>query len=265
MNNKRPLHLTSPEYTDKNNCKKHLSFQNMEEQNNSQDVFSWEKLTILLDVKLQDVTRKSDLVDLKANIDELRRENLQLKNDVEKLTSRLEIIDRRSRSSNVVVSGLESEKVNTAKHEFSKICIDVLKVSINIVSTRMISKGRACFTLESSTQAFNVTSAKKKLMGKPIYIQKDYTEDEQNVRYNLRQLSKDISKKDSTVKVRLGEFCIYINNYKYTWSKYKIMANTGADAEYLNKLLNKFNYQADVCVKEVRQNSASNKRNTSSL
>lgn len=265
MSNKRPLHLTSPEYTDKNKCKKLLPNRNMAEQNNSsQDVFSWGKLCSLLDDKLKDVTRKADLVDLKADIDELKKENLQLKSDVKKLTTRLELIDRRSRSSNVVVSGLKSEKINAVKVEFSKLCAEVLNVNINIMSARMISLGKACFTLESSMQVLNVTSAKNKLKGKTIFIQKDYTEGEQNVRYNLRQLSKGISKSKQTVKVRLGEFCIFINNIKYTWSMGKIMANTSADAVFLNNLLTECNYPADVCINEGRQNTVANLENNTS-
>lgn len=259
MSNKRTIDLTSPDYTDNKTCiKKRLYCNNnmsTVNQNSTQDVFSWEKLCYLLDDKLKDVTRKADLIDLKAEIDELKKENMQLKNDLKKVSTRLEFIDRKSRSSNVVVSGLSNSNVNGAKSEFVKLCTEVLKTNVNIISTRMISSGKAvCFTLESSTQAYNVTSAKNKLKGRSVYIQKDYTEEEQNVRYNLRQISKKISKSNSNVKVRLGEFCIYLNNKKYIWSKGKVLANSEMDAQFLNGLLAQCNYPMDVCVREAHNN-----------
>lgn len=253
MSNKRTLQFTSPEYTEKNNSKKFLQNNNMANQTNPQDVFSWDKLCSLLDDKLKDVTRKSDLVELKSDIEELKEENKKLKNDVKKLTHRLETIDRRSRSSNVMVAGLSSNNIHTAKTEFLKLCSDMLKININIMSTRMIAGGRSfCFTLETSMQAYNVISAKRKLDGQNIFIQKDYTEEEQNVRYNLRQISKNIAKHDKSIKVRLGEFCIFINNNKYTWSNGKILTNSDNNAEYLSKLLADCNYPIEVCVIEGR-------------
>lgn len=247
MSNKRTLQSTSPDYTDKNNYKKFVSCENMQKQNSEQDVFSWEKLCYLLDDKLKDVTRKSDLVAIKTDIEELKEENLKLKNDIKKLTSRIEFIDRRSRSANVIISGLNSDNVKAAKTEFLKLCSNELKVNVNVMSTRIISGGKSfCFTLETSMQAYNVTAAKKKLKGQMVYIQKDYTEEEQHVRYQLRKLSKNISQCNESVKVRLGEFCIFIDNNKFTWSNGKIVSNSANNAEYLSKLLAECNYPMEV-------------------
>ncbi|XP_065368766.1 uncharacterized protein LOC135961198 [Calliphora vicina] len=175
----------------------------------TQDVFSWDKLRGLLDEKLKDVTKKSDLVEIKSTIEELREENKKLKNDVKKLTSRLEFIDRKSRSSNVVVSGLNAVNVNAARAEFMNLCTTVLNVNTNVMSTRIISSGRSfLFCLETSMQVYNVIAAKHKLKGQTIYIKKDYTEEEQNVRFNLRQISKKINNSNKTIKVRMREFCI---------------------------------------------------------
>lgn len=261
MSCKRTLNLTSPENTDQKNCKKRLYCQNMSsaDTSNTQDVFSWNKLCSLLDDKLKDVARKSDLVDLKAEMEEIKKENLQLKNDLKKLSSRLEFVDRNARSTNIIVSGLSCNNVNAVKAEFLNLCTKVLKVNTNVMSTRMLASGKSvCFTLESRMQAANVISAKKELKGQAIYLQKDYTAVEQNVRYNMRQISKKISKSCTNIKVRLGEFCIYINNKKYTWSNGKVIANTNSDAEFLNSLLAKCNYPMEIHVKEVQANAIAN-------
>ncbi|GBP12700.1 hypothetical protein EVAR_70832_1 [Eumeta japonica] len=205
--------------------------------NNSRDVFSWDKLCSLLDDKLKDVTRKTDLNELRTEIDVLKKENLTLKNDVKKLTSRLDYIDRSMRLSNVVVTGLSSRNNNVAKTEFENLCADVLKVSNKIMSTRLLAGGKTfCFTLESRQQASDVLAAKNKLKGRRVYINKDYTNEEQNKRYKLRKLRRSIAACNRSVKVRLGEFCIFVENKKYTCDGNEIIANSNQDAVFLRSL-----------------------------
>lgn len=103
--NKRTLQLSSPEYTDNNSNKKFIS-KNMANQNSAGYVFSWEMM-------------KEDLQSIINDMEELKEENLQLKNEIKKLTSRIEYIDRRSRSPNLVVSGLKYSNVQN-KCDISK-------------------------------------------------------------------------------------------------------------------------------------------------
>lgn len=248
--NKRTLQHSSPEYTVNNNSKKFMS-QNMANQNNTADVFSWEMMRGILDEKLHDVAKKEDLQTIKSDIEELKEENRQLKNEIKKLTSRIEFIDRRTRSSNVVASGLKCNNIQSAKMEFIKICTNVLEVKINVISTRMIVKDNTfLFNLESCSDVQKVLAAKGKLKDQAIFIQKDYTEEEQQVRYNLRQISKNVNEKKKGVKVRLGEFWIFIENKKYSWSKGKIIAYTNDDAAFLNTLLTECGCTFEICVRE---------------
>lgn len=256
MNNKRSINTTSPDYTVTNAPKKILTTGNMQaaNQNSTHDVFSWEKLCTLLDNKLKDVTRKSDLNELKHEIDDIKEENKKLKCEMNKLTARMEFIDRRSRSANVIVSGLNSGINFTSKNDFEMLCANVLKVKVNVISSRKLAAGNSyCFTLESSLQANNVLAAKRNLKGQRIYINKDYTEVEQNIRYQLRNLSKNLTRANKTLKVRLGEFCIFIDNNKFTWANGKIIASSNNNAEFLRKILLGFNYSAEVCVRGAQQ------------
>lgn len=251
--NKRTLQLSSPEYTDYNSNKKFMS-QKMANQNSTGDVFSWEMMRGILDEKLHDVAKKEDLQSIRNDIEELKEENQQLKNEIKKLTSRIEFIDRRSRSTNLVVNGLKCSNVQSAKVEFIKICTNVLDVKINVISTRMIAKEKTfLFNLESSSEVQKVLSTKGKLKDHTVYIQKDYTEEEQQVRYNLRQVSKRINEKKKGLKVRLGEFWIFVENKKYAWSKGKIMAYTNDDAVFLNNLLMECGCSFEICVREMHQ------------
>lgn len=251
MNNKRVLHTTSPDHFD-NNKKR----QTME--HNSGDVFSWDRLSQLMDVKLVDVARKSDLLEVNTQIEELREENRQLKDDIKKLSSRLELIDRKSRAASIVVGGLNSNNIHTAKAEFIDICLKLLEVHVNVLSVRILSKKmNFLFNLESTVQVNNIMAAKGKLQGVPVYIQKDYTEEEQSTRYNLRMISKSISKKDATIKVRLGEFCIFVENKKYTWSKGNVVAYCSNDADFLLNILEKCGHLVEVVVRNNLPDKAS--------
>lgn len=257
MSNKRTLLSTSP---DQNKSNKKYLFCNKMTDNNQQDVFSWSKLCNVLDEKLKDVAKKEDLVAIKAEMQELKQENMKLKDDIKKLTTRMEFIDRRSRTSNIIVSGLLCTNSQVAKNKFRDICIKELNVEVRIISARILALGKSfVFSLESSAQAVNILAAKGKLRGQEIYIQKDYTDDEQSTRYKLRQLSKTISKTKKDVKVRLGEFCIFINDKKFTWYNGKVMASSVNDSEYLRKLLGECGCTLDVCfIDNYKNNNISN-------
>lgn len=249
---KRSINLTSPDNPENRNKKIFLN-QNMAKVNrNEKDVFSWEKFSKILDEKLSDVARKTDLASLQAEIDDLKTENCKLKNDVKKLSSRLEFIDKNFRSTNIMVTGLNSNNIGEAKEDFSKLCSDVLQVNANVVSARVIvPKKSFCFSLESYIQAHSIIAAKNKLRGRSVYMQRDYTENEQNVRYKLRCLSKQISNNNKSVRVRLGEFCIYVNHKRYTWGSDKVLANSRVDEEYLKRFLAECNCKIEVGVKSV--------------
>ena len=53
-----------------------------------------------------------------------------LRKEITKLTSRLEHIDRKTRTSNVVVTGLNCSNSQDAKADFSKLCSEVLDIRI---------------------------------------------------------------------------------------------------------------------------------------
>lgn len=114
-----------------------------------------------MDEKLEDVARKPDLAEIQSQIEELREGNKQLKANIKTLATRLEQIDRKSRSSSIVVGGLKSSDNQTAKSEILKLCSEVLHVQVNVVSTRMLPKSNSfLFNLETSLQVNNIMAAK---------------------------------------------------------------------------------------------------------
>lgn len=255
MSNKRTRQFSPEQLFNNNNKKQFTSKQPLVVMETTQsDVFSWDKLCSLLDVKLKDVAKKEDISLIKSELDDLRQDNYKLRNEVKLLSSRIEQIDHRSRSTNIVVNGLVSTTTSTVKSEFIELCNNHLGVDIKVATVRALStkntKNTYLFSLESQLQAVNVLAVKNKLKGRNIFIAKDYTKEEQNIRYNLRKVIANIAKHNANVKRRLGEFCIYIDDIKYFWSSGKLVANSIADAEFLKGLLSKGKYNVEVFVND---------------
>ena len=201
--------------------------------------------------------KKEDIDAILAELAEVKQENAKLNEKVCQLEHRLEAIDRRSRFSNVVVNGLNCNDTETAKSEFQKLCKDVLKVNLNVTKPKIIGRNAVLFCLESSGAVQNLLSNKYKLKGQNVFIQKDFTPQEQKVRYNLRQLSKKIKSKDKTIKVRLGDLCIFVNDKKFTWSNQNIVAFSKQDLETLNKLFKKFKFNDNIIISDKPYNNDS--------
>ena len=102
------------------------------------------------------------------------------------------------------------------------------------------------FRLESATQAKYVLSAKKKLKGTSIFVNKDYTAAEQKTRYQLRTVQKVLRQTPNNLKIRLGDLCIYINDKKFVWSEDGLISFKKHDVDFLNDVLNRCgaNYKA---------------------
>lgn len=257
MNAKRSLNQISPEQTSSNSAKKSTpnNFNNFEQSRQIAqmgDEFSWAGMRQVLEEQMKDVAKKEDLVAMQTDINLLKEENEALKRELRSCSSRLEVIDQRSRCSNIVIDGMLSKNPQEAKTELAGICSNNLKIHTDIVGMRKLpNKNSYIATLGSSAQAFNIIEAKNKLKNSNIFIKKDYTKAELDTQYNLRQIRKALSA-DKTLKVRLGEFCVYVNDQKYTWSDGKIQATSYREALFLTNLLKKINFVATINVKASR-------------
>ena len=244
--------LSPSDHISTNISKKQLT---SEMPNTTGDVFSWDVMKQCLDEKLTDVAKKEDLKEIKEELAELRIENQNLRSDnqglrkeVSRLTSRVEAIDRKTRTGNVVVNGLKSKTPQEAKDEFQKICSEVLLIQIAVNNAVMLKKECFMFSLDSSTMVQQVLAASKLLKGRPIYIQKDYTSQEQKTRYNLRQIAKSIRDKNKLVKIRHGDQCIFVNDVRLTWYNEKICTKSTADLNTIKKLFNDCNLTYELTV-----------------
>lgn len=219
----------------------------------SSDKFSWAmfdaKLNSALDAKLQDVAKKSDLQSICADIQQLREENVQLKEDLKLMKSRLEYVEQFSKRSSIVVTGLDGNMVKPAIEQFAKLSTTVLKTSVNVTDVRRLPTGKGfVFTLNSAMEADAVIAARAKLKGSSIFIQKDSTADERHKMYNLRQLGRNIRRIDGSLKIRHGHSRIYINDKMFTWLNGSVVATKAPDAEFLHRLILNAKYDCRVVV-----------------
>ena len=245
--------LSPSEHTSSNISKKQLTTKMV---NSSGDVFSWDMMRQCLDEtldkkleeKLANVARKDDLDGIIKDLVELKNENIGLKKEIHKLTSRIEAIDRRTRSSNIVVNGLECNNLTEAKDKFIKLGSGVLGINVAVNNAVMLKRNCFMFNLESVAMVQKVLSSSGLLKGRPIYIQKDYTSREQHVRYNLRQVSKSIKNKNKSLKIKQGDQCIFINDVRLTWLNDKLIARSVADGNFIENIIKECNlsYNVDV-------------------
>lgn len=218
------------------------------------DCFSWavfdSKLNAALDNKLENVVKKEDLSPITADIQLLREENIRLQKELEMMKNRLEQVDKTGRRNNIVVSGLASKFVPQALEEFKKLCELKLKVSVNVVEVRRIASGKSfLLTLNSIMEVNAILSSRRLLIGSNIFIDRDYTFDERNKRYLLRQLGKTVKNADKNMKIRYGDYSIFINDKPYTYDGDKIIAANKSDAEMLKNVLAKVGFVCTINVK----------------
>lgn len=247
MTSKRQLQLSPSENI--SNCTKSAKMGN-------DDKFSWSmmsdmldtKLDMILDEKLADVARKEDINALKTELNAVKAENEKLRLELSQLSARMERIDKKTRQSSVVVNGLKCVTPVEAKSEFKKLCSEVLSVNVNVSNCSKLGKKSFVFNMESTMMVQDLLTTRSKLKGTSIYIQKDYTAQEQHIRYNLRQISKNIRDKNRSLKVRLGDLTIFVNDKKFNWFNNKVIANSQFDADFLKDIFIKCNISYEIIV-----------------
>ena len=214
------------------------------------DVFSWKVLNTtmsdILDAKLQDVARKSDLAVVKEEVAQVRAVNAKLNEEIGVLKSRLELIDRTSRRNRIIIRGLTSTDNNSAVGEMYKLFGEVLQVNVNIHDIfKLNNRNSFAVTLASPEQVRSVLAKSKLLKGSAVYIDNDLTKNEQEARFQIRTLARKLSPLDN-LKIRPAGRAMYLNDKKFIWSDGKIIAGNPRDAAFIKSILSKQLLEFDV-------------------
>jgi len=216
-----------------------------------------QKLSTTLDIKLEDVARKSDLQLVKDDVKHLCAENSRLNLEVATLSSKLEQLDRNSRRNRIVVRGITSNDNIAASSELQSICKDVLKVEVKIVDIfKMKADKTFVVTLESPKQVDDILAKRTNLRGSAVFIEQDLTEKQREVRFKLRSLARQL-KRVRGIKIRIGGPYIYINDKKYTWAENAVVASSLIDANILKQILIGARLEIDVTFQAQRPRTTS--------
>ena len=269
-NLKRPLREISPDFEVfpvKKNCPAALT------ESSLMDTLLL-KMEALLDEKFKDIATKKDLSTLFEHVTELKEENKQLRDEIEKLKTsertlekRIEDAEKYSKRLNIIARGLNARCVDEAKQEFQQICSTKLKVSAITNSVRKIGRPNQLpssyiFELSSLSDVHSVLSSSILLRNSPISINKDLTVNERSENYHLRQVKKCLLKADARLKVEIKRWTLLVDGRRYKCNKDGLITtfNEG-DKVFISNLLSKTESEYPVKLAASKNVQEKNKNN----
>ena len=179
---------------------------------------------------------------------QLREENISLKENMQAMKTRLTHLGKSAIRSNVVVAGLGSTSVKSAINELINLSNSVLKTNVNVTKVRKLpNKSGFVSTMNTALEANAVVSSENKLRGSNVYMQKDSTADECTAMFHLRQLNRYLRSVDSRLKICNGKSCLYMNDMLYAWANDDILAPR-EDANFLRSLTAQTNHACNIIV-----------------
>lgn len=228
------------------------------------------KLDQLLDRKLKNIATKEDLSVISKEVNALRTENQGLKKEMDALKSnsfelhqtvrnqqkKLEILEKKAKRNNVVVSGLAGGTYNEITAEIDDILANVLNVEVKRLHVSKLNKEgtRCCVELETTKESQLILKNSGKLKGTNKYIRRDWTQTEDKCRYHVRSLRRACMRKEGT-NCRLAGGSIIIDGKQFTASEDgSFMAKDEESAGYLQNILREVNEEINVCHYRPEQN-----------
>ena len=157
---------------------------------------------------------------LEREREEWKEKERSFEERINNLEKKLEKKERQERRNNFIITGMEIRERTDAKEveEFLKKEIEVeVKVLETIIIGKEESKKILVKTLWEEKQ--EVMKNKNKLRGKRIYIDNDWTVQEQKIQKGIREVAKEERKKGYTTRV--GYKKLEVGDKMYTWNENK--------------------------------------------
>lgn len=165
------------------------------------------------------------------------------------MKNKVEQMDKRSRRTNIILSGLKTNNYQEANEKFNDLCIRVLNVKAAVVRIiKLKTKDEFLVELESAVQANNILIHSGKLKDTGIFIQRDFTTEERDQRYHLRQLKKAIRTTDKTITSKFKDTTLFVNEKPFRWSNHGVIAASETDKIFLSNLLAKTNFSCTIFI-----------------
>lgn len=182
----------------------------------------------VLEGKLVYLAKKSDVDDIKTEIEEL-------KNKVESLTEinnrqarELENIRQHNRQKSIVIRGLPIADKKSAKTTVTSFLQQTLKVNqqLSIVDAYLIGKtsqtgNRACIVEFGSVDVIHAIFKNiKNLQGSRVSIERDWTVEQRKKKNILLKIRRELYDRDvnsNRLKVKLSGLRLFVNDNCFTW------------------------------------------------
>ncbi|KAF2900768.1 hypothetical protein ILUMI_05421 [Ignelater luminosus] len=156
------------------------------------------------EIQEQQKDYQKEIRPLKIVKEETKKENEILKNEIKKMTIRLETIDREKRKNNVVIQGLgiDTTNVKEIKEEMKSFIEKQLGVDLEIKNAKKVGNKTCLLELGSSTEKQEIMKNKGKLKSirnERIYINDDMTRSEREVQGKIRRIAQEEKKSENGI------------------------------------------------------------------
>ncbi|CAH0547013.1 unnamed protein product [Brassicogethes aeneus] len=154
-----------------------------------------------------------------AEISALKEENQKLNEKLNKVEKKMEKLEKEKKRNNVIIRGtkgireLAIQEVSGVLEKMGVDNIEFLKVETIKPKT---GKSFIVAHLKDGEMKTKIMQNKSKLKGLDIYIDNDYTEEEQKVQKTIAEYAKNIAKEGR--KVKIGYRKLIIDGQKWVWN-----------------------------------------------
>lgn len=221
--------------------------------------------TDVLDLKKDIREVRADILSVRSDVEEVKRENVQmgqdlnnLKVDFRQISNKLEEMDKRSRRNNLIIKGLTFTKKITPE-EISAFFRDAMKVEVDVSAfTVAFSKvgaaagGFVIVTFLRVEDKWRVLKQTRLLGGRTgISVDQDYPEGVREARSRLLKLRSSVRKLKDDEHLSLDADRIKWRGHIFTWDKTNGI--TGNTPEAINTLTEFLSDSMEVINKKLRE------------
>lgn len=202
----------------------------------------------LLDNKLAPLATKSDIQGLNVEINRLKEENAQIKQELLAIKSReaaiaskLDDLECRSRRNNIIFRGVKCNRGEDCKTVIKNFCVNMLQCGDNLWVNRAHPLGTSGLLIAHFPEDADVNwimSKGKTLKGTGYYVSRDYSQEVRAKRGVLMAVRKELERRLGRRKMQLMFDHLVIEGVKFTWTGGKLCAGAEDGCCKIKEILN---------------------------
>ncbi|KAF6214711.1 hypothetical protein GE061_009454 [Apolygus lucorum] len=178
-------------------------------------------LSDIIDTK--GLAKKEDLENINVEIASLKKENQDLRKEINSLHALVNLSDRNSRRNNLIFGGIDLQDGNALK-AIQDFIRQVLKIEQPIIIGRAFALGRTglrrrpiLVELVRGEDLYTILSRVSELKGTTFFIHRDYSQQERIKRAKLVQVKKEILKQRPLMNIVFRREALLIKEVPYIW------------------------------------------------